>query len=78
MDAQHPYLEELHAEALVRLSTEPHLLDDYETGSWVAFAGPEIVANEPTSLEAVVRARALGVEQPLLVRVLPPLTTGAR
>jgi hypothetical protein len=78
VDVQFPYLEELHAQALARLSTEPNLLDDYETGSWVAFAGAEIVASAPTSWGVVEEARARGVEQPLIVQVLPPLARGAR
>ncbi len=71
-----PYLEERYRPALDRLASEPDLLDEFETGSWVAFDGAVIVASGATSEATVALAQEQVVERPLIVPVLSPTPNG--
>jgi hypothetical protein len=52
------------------LATQPGLLRAYQ-GEWVAFAGHDIVAHDPSFLKVMQQVDSLGVEDPLLVPVAP-------
>ena len=60
-----------HDDTLAWLATQSELLRDFE-GEWVAIEDRRIVAHGPSVVEVVRQARALGVDDPLLVPVPPP------
>jgi hypothetical protein len=62
--------------AYQRMWREPHLLDAYEPGTWVAFSGDQIVAAGPKLAEVVRAAEAAGEPDPLLVPIPPDTVLG--
>ena len=59
--------------AYQRMWREPHLLDAYEPGTWVAFSGERIVAVGAKLAEVIRAAESAGEPDPLLVPI--PLDT---
>ena len=60
-----------HLAAYQRMWREPHLLDAYQPGTWVAFSGENIVAAGPRLKDVIRAAEEAGEPDPLLVP-LPP------
>lgn len=58
-----------HADTIAWLAARPDFLDAY-AGRWVAF-DRRIVADDPSPIEVVRRARAAGYDDPLLVPTPP-------
>ena len=60
-----------HLAAFRRMASDPHLFDDFEEDTWVAFSGDTIIAAGPSLEEVIREAAARGEDDPLIVPLMP-------